>query len=352
MKGRLFLIFIVICLFFNGGYPDAHAAQNSIDDLNDFIMRINNTNFEKEISINGFSIIQNQVYSVIHNEFGEIKLIPAMDTKYQLIILFFADINGNIIFKTYNLQCNFLIQEQFKQSAKGVSSVSFTDLNGDGLLDIILIYSCDYENSQNTFNVGDVLFQNSKGFYRDFRISDKINRFDMNKNVNAIEDYVKDGKSAEFLYTSETLGQLIDNGFNVIKSQSFDVHLEKFGVAQLVPGFYNMAGQNYLMIYLINSDGNILWNFQPMQDHMNFFSIKACSFIDVNGDGLKDINILASYIDIDEKGNASLVIDFNIYYQEAGYFIEDTEFKSNYTFKYTDGLPNITQKAREFWGWR
>ncbi|MCL2323468.1 MAG: VCBS repeat-containing protein, partial [Oscillospiraceae bacterium] len=172
-----------------------------------------------------------------------------------------------------------------------------------------------------------------------------------NKNVYAIEDYVKYGKSTEFLYTSKNLKELIENGFNVISSQRFDVHLEKFGVVSFIPGFYDIAGQNYLMIYLIDSNVNILWNFQPMHDHGNFFSIKACSFIDIDGDGLKDIAILADYIDIDENGNAAHVTDFNIYYQEAGYFIEDTEFKNSYNFTNIDTLPDITQKARQFWGW-
>jgi len=355
MKRRLLSIFIIICLFFALVFTkkniNTQAHENNIDELNDFTMRVNNVHFENDISINGFSIIQDQICDFLHEEFGEIKIIPAIDTKYNLIVLFFAENNENIIFKTYELECNFLISGQVKQSAKDISTFSFLDLNGDELEDIIIMFSCTDENSKNTFNVGDVLFQNGKGFYRDFRISDKVNRFDMNKNVYAIRDYVKYGKSTEFLYTSETLRQLTDRGFNVIKSQSFDVHLEKFGVVKFIPGYYTLAGQNYLMIYLINSDENILWNFQPMHAYTNYISIKACSFMDINGDGFKDIIILADYVDNGGNENVAYVTDFNIYYQEAGYFIEDTEFKNSYTIADVDSLPDITLKARQFWGW-
>ncbi len=53
-----------------------------------------------------------------------------------------------------------------------------------------------------------MLFQNEHGFYRDWRLSDKINRFGMNKSIRFIESFLVDGYSTEFLYTASTLDEL------------------------------------------------------------------------------------------------------------------------------------------------
>ena len=71
------------------------------------------------------------------------------------------------------------------QPEQEIASIAFQDLNGDMQTDIILITYCDEK-----YKVGDVLFQstnkNTLNFYRDYRISEKLNRFGMNKNAKAI----------------------------------------------------------------------------------------------------------------------------------------------------------------------
>ena len=72
------------------------------------------------------------------------------------------------------------------------------------------------ENTGQYYKVGDVLFQSEDGFYRDYRISDKINRFGMNKSAKCIVSFVRDGESAEFLYTGTTKEELLENAFEVV----------------------------------------------------------------------------------------------------------------------------------------
>ena len=263
--------------------------------------------------------------------------------------IFLADDSGKIIYKTENLECNYFLPGSLTQANIAVDAIGSRDVNGDGLRDILLITRCDYGGIR--FKIGDILYQNKNGFYRDPRVSDKLNRFDMNKTDLAVAAFVRDGVSMEFLFTAKTLDELTANGFQIISTQRFSEHLEKFGVVDVVPGFFNMAGQNYLMVYVVDSTGRILWNFQPMHYYVNFYSISAVSFMDIDGDGNKDFTILARYVTYGADGATVIVQDYDIFYQRAGYFLEDTKVKQAYTCGDTDSIGTITKKARQVWGW-
>lgn len=51
----------------------------------------------------------------------------------------------------------------------------------------------------------------------------------MNKNPACILNFVRDGRSTEFLYTAETLADLLNHNFNVIEEQSYTRNFEKLG---------------------------------------------------------------------------------------------------------------------------
>jgi len=256
--------------------------------------------------------------------------------------------------KTDDFISNSWFKGQTRQINRNVLSISFGDLNGDNLDDIMVICACQNDSGLyvgKTYQVADVLFQNQAGFYRDPRVSDKLNRFDMNKTDQAVIAFVRDGISTEFLFTAPTLDTLLAKGFQPITLQRFTEHFEKFGVVEVVPGFFDMAGQNYLMLYLIDQKGSILWNFQPMHDYVNFYAIDAISFRDIDGDGNKDLTLIARYVTYNPSGIAVIKKDYNIYYQRAGYFLEDTRFKQTYAGRETDNLDVIDNKARQYWGW-
>ena len=82
----------------------------------------------------------------------------------------------------------------------------------------------------------------------------------MNKNPACILNFVRDGRSTEFLYTAETYGELLSHNFRVIEEQSYTRNFEKLGKMKVVPGVYRMAEYDVFMIYLIDEQGNIWQN--------------------------------------------------------------------------------------------
>ncbi len=311
----------------------------------------------EDLEENGFFIMENQVFQEVFESFGEepLTFMAAMDEKYNRVALFFADEDGNIIYKYNHLETNNRVLGQMKQNTEEIAAVSFVDLNGDEKKDIILITKCmndSGEYSDKHYKIGDVLFQGKKNFYRDYRISETINRFGMNKSAKCVVSYVRDGESAEFLYTAVTKEELLENGFVVEEEQCYYREFEKLGRLQVLPGIFEMGDYDIFMIYLVDTDGNIVWSFQPMGDFDNLYSLRGISGKDVDGDGMKDLVVLARYSYESPEGKWVIETACSVYYQRTGGFETDTEFVEQYQCE--DGLTmeTLVSDIRAFWGWQ
>lgn len=321
----------------------------------DYKERFDSIREESHIAENGFRKIEDQIFIVDMQNLGEVTFIPALDRRFNRLALFLSDEKGNIIYKTEQLETNSRNRGELYQPNKGIAAVSFQDMNGDGLTDIVLITSCmssvpSYK--RETYKVGDVLFQNEKGFYRDWRLSDKINRFSMNKSIEFIVSFVRDGYSTEFLYTATTLKELQENGFQIEKDQCYWRQFEKMGKLQVVPGTMSLARHSVFMLYLINEQGYIVWSFQPMGEYDHLYALKGVTCRDIDGDGLKDIVVLMSLSYLGEEEEPIVQTDYSIYYQRTGGFYEDKEIKESIPCQEEDSMEGIIEKAREYWGWR
>lgn len=310
-----------------------------------------------EIELSGYEINREQMFPVLLEGFckEEIFFVPAMETSYNRLALFLADEEGNILFKYNQLETNYRYMGEMKQPTRDIVSVSFQDVNWDGRTDIILITECVNEEGEyagKTYKVGDVLFQSEGEFYRDWRMSDKINRFRMNMNASCIISFVKHNCSTEFLYTATTLEELLQNGFEVIEEQSYTRNFEKLGRLKTVPGVFSISAYDVFMIYLVDEKGDIVWSFQPMKDYDNLYALKGVTGKDVDGDGMKDLVVLARYSHEDEEGNLAVESDCSIYYQRTGGFDIDTEFQNYYRCTEEDTLEGLVTKIREYWGWK
>ena len=407
---------------------NSSAGDGSGGELSDaakyaaYARRIENVRRESDIAANAFEIISSMRFPLTHGKYGRLELIPAIDRAHGRIVLFLADAGGEIVIKTDSLESNSWFPGRVDQPNIGIAGVSFPDLNGDGLDDIIVVARCETgggggagssrtgsssggadggsvggigggggnrtgSSSGGTggiaswnasssgsgsrtggggsaggisaggggtimkFNAGDALFQSESGFYRDWRISDKINRFDMGKDVFAVMSFIRDESSKEFLFTSKTLDELIGGGFKIINSRDYSVAFETFGAVRVVCGYASFNNQAHMMIYIVNADGRIVWNFQPMGAYANYYSYKDISFGDIDGDGYKDVAILVNYASLDDDGKAYIKADYNVYYQRTGYFAEDADIKNIFACTDDDSLDGILRTVRKLRGW-
>lgn len=336
------------------------AAQDDLEQIirqyEDYQERFAAIERTADVSEQGFYAIEDQSFPVLLESFGEEEVIflPIMDSTYCRMALLITDSSGNVLYKTNQLETNNRYPGEMKQPTTDLAAVSFQDVNRDGQTDIILITDCvndvgDYAGK--IYKVGDVLFQRDGGFYRDWRISDKINRFSMNKSIDMIVSYVRDGNSTEVLYTATTLDELQRQGFQVIQEQNYYRTFEKQGRLQVVPGIIRMADYDIFMIYLVNEQGYIVWSFQPMGDYDNLYALKGMACRDLDGDGMKDILVLGRYSYSETGGVIMIDTRCRIYYQRTDGFEADTEFEKIYQCTEEDTVEGLTQLIREYWGW-
>lgn len=293
-----------------------------------------------------------------------VRFFTAIDRETRRAAVFLADRDGDIVYKCNQLECNYTILGELEQPIIDMVSVAFQDMNGDGLRDIILIAGCvndtgDYAGKM--YKVGEVLFQTGQpgfpkveevSFYRDWRINDKLNRFDMNKSARCIISFVRDGLSTEFLYTSTTETELLDNGFKVIQEQSYWRSYEKLGRLKVLPGVFSMSDYDIFMIYMINEQGDIVWSFQPMGDYDNLYSLRGMSGKDMDGDGMKDLMVVARYSREGDGGELIVEGQCSIYYQRTGGFVADTGFVENYQYNNEETVEELIKRIRAYWGWQ
>ena len=354
--------FMTVCFGFLFMFPlTVRAVETSAQEedvlaqYQEYKLRLEAIEKRSDISANGYDIVESQIFPIEVTGYGEVSLIPAFDKEYHRLALFFAEENGNIIYKTDQLETNNRVLGQMKQPDCDIAAVAFRDLDEDGHMDIILLTSCmgvSGANEGKLYKVGDVLFQNGKaGFYRDYRISEKINRFGMNKGADAITAFVRDGYSTEFLYTAATLNELLANGLNIISEQCYFRTFGKLGRLQVVPGTYRIADYDIFMIYLVNEQGDIISSLQPMGDYDNLYALKGINCRDIDGDGLKDMVVLAKYSYQNETGEIIVETDYAIYYQRTGGFSADMDIKETYRCSDEDTMELLVEKARAYWGW-
>lgn len=361
MRKRILSLLLIMAVGMVCGLSAAAAEQDELEKIireyEEYEAAFAAIEKADDIEKNGFYVIEEQSFPVVLESFSaetEVNFIPVMHEENNRLGILITDGEGKVLYKTNQLETNYQWLGSVDQPTEGIAAVSFQDLDRDGLRDIILITECvngEGEDAEKHYKAGDVLFQRDGSFYRDWRISDKINRFSMNKSIDFIISYVRDGNSTEILYTASTLEELQDNGFQIYQEQCYYRNFEKQGRLQIVPGILRMAEYNVFMIYLVNRQGNIEWSFQPMGDYDNLYAMKGMACKDLDGDGMKDIIVLGRYSYSGPEGELLVDTRCSIYYQRTDGFAEDKEFNDYYTCTTEDTVSGLVDMIREYWGW-
>ena len=357
MRKRIGWIIVFVVLLMTPLTARAYEVLSVRQQYEEYEARFAEIETFADVEQKGFRIIEDQMFQEVFESYGEepLTFFAALEKKYNRMAVFLMDAAGNIVYKTNQLETNNRVLGEMKQPTREIAAVSFIDMNNDNRKDILLITRCVNEKGEYAgkfYKVGDVLFQENQDFYRDYRISEKINRFGMNKSAKCIISFVRDGKSAEFLYTATTSQELLETGFNIIEEQCYSRNFEKLGKLQVVPGTFNMGDYDILMIYLINEQGNIVWSFQPMADYDNLYSLRGMSYKDLDGDGMKDIAVLAKYSYEDADREIKVESHCAIYYQRTGGFDEDKEFSESFQCTNEHRMDDLVRAIRKYWGWQ
>ncbi len=355
-----FWVTVMMCAILHpSGSSIVYGAQPDKDQENvrrqyeEYVSRFETIQHKDDLADSGFTIVEDQVFLIDPDNENSVCMVPAFDQQYNRLALFFTDANGTIVYKTEQLETNNCVSGQMRQQNQSIAAVSFQDLDGDGRRDIEIITYCVNDKGE-LYKLGDVLFQKhtGTGFYRDYRIAEKINRFGMNKSTESITAFVRDGYSTEFLYTANTLQELQEHDFQIIAEQCYFRTFGKLGRLQVVPGIYRIADYDIFMIYLVNEQGYIVSSLHPMGKYDNLYALKGINCRDIDGDGLKDIIVWAKY-SYEGEGNQLIVeSDYSIYYQRTGGFSVDISIKNEYPCSDEDTMESLVQKARAYWGWK
>lgn len=116
-----------------------------------------------------------------------------------------------------------------------------------------------------------------------------------------------------------------------IADQSFQVELESWGKIRLVSAKRaNADGRKELLLSLKDAEGHPLYTFPrpKLVASWSFESVKAVSFRDVDGDGKKDVIVLADYVTGQESGGSAAVTAPSLFVQKDKSFGSDVDIDS------------------------
>ncbi len=136
--------------------------------------------------IEGFEPIEDQSFLVDLDSWGKVKFVSGKLTAGSHIpAVFYLTDDDGAIFYEFNTAFPYNVN---------VEAVSFKDLNNDGLKDIIIIVSEQYEGSSG-LPIANVCFQQEDGsFMTDYELCQEINDSGNNKDIKTVTNYVMNKK--------------------------------------------------------------------------------------------------------------------------------------------------------------
>ncbi|NLK87495.1 MAG: hypothetical protein GX279_08400 [Clostridiaceae bacterium] len=126
----------------------------------------------------------------------------------------------------------------------------------------------------------------------------------------------------------KTLEDLKDEGVKLFEDKAFSVGLDDFGQVTLITGSAeDEFGLPDLKLYLADKDNRLIYEFTDFYGNQwpMLYEVSDVSFLDLDGDGLKDVIVTASYMTgVGEHGAEEFPVA-GVYFQRGKEFVNDPE---------------------------
>lgn len=168
------------------------SSKNNFWGIGEGTFTLINNNTKVDRTLNnlkdgGLVVIENQSFPVNIKNYGNVKFISGLkrENSNDNVNFYLTDDKNNVLYKFPEFYGN------SKGMFKDISAISFTDVNNDGLKDIIII--ADYSISlASPTTIGSIYFQKGKEFINNKALDDKINSSQNNKDIATVLKYAKE----------------------------------------------------------------------------------------------------------------------------------------------------------------
>lgn len=138
-----------------------------------------------DLKSGGLQVIDKQCFTVKLENFGTMKFISGLKREHSndTAVFYLLDTNNNVVYSFPDFYGN--SQGTFKT----INAISFSDVNNDGLKDIIIVSNYSKNGSQIT--ISSIYFQHGTSFANNKDFDTKLNKSSSNKDVNSIIKFAK-----------------------------------------------------------------------------------------------------------------------------------------------------------------
>ena len=140
-----------------------------------------------DIKDGGLVVQENQSFDTKLDNYGDIKFISGLKREDgdDIAVFYIADRNNNILYKLPPFYGN------NKGKFEEINCVAFTDFNGDGLKDILIIGKfLSYDDYSKKIHFASIYFQDGKEFKNNESLDTEINNSGHNENMESVVKFM------------------------------------------------------------------------------------------------------------------------------------------------------------------
>ncbi len=153
----------------------------------------NTTNVKRTLNnlkSGGLKVIGNQCFSINLENYGDVRFISGLKREdvSDNADFYLTDYNNNVLYKFPDFYGN------GKGMFNDITAICFTDVNNDGLKDIVIIASYRTAGSTSSpfTSISSIYFQKEKEFVNNKKLDDKLNKSGNNKDIKSVLKFAKE----------------------------------------------------------------------------------------------------------------------------------------------------------------